>query len=165
MAPTRGGDGTQREKAVNRRLRRARFRWENRPVAAAEALGRDTKETYVWRTFPNAAQVCRPVGRPPASVLCFRSHPCPFGACIKEAQLVSCTAGPVSYSKFAGRYVKRKACAAIAVCCALTGCRLHAVCAIVRAAACKSAQGLPCHADASSDRLKTIARPAFRPDF
>lgn len=48
------------EKAVNRRLRRARFRWENRSVREAEELGRGTNETYIWKPFRHAAQVLNP---------------------------------------------------------------------------------------------------------
>mmetsp|Transcript_4800 Transcript_4800/g.13790 ORF Transcript_4800/g.13790 Transcript_4800/m.13790 type:complete len:879 (+) Transcript_4800:326-2962(+) len=51
-----GWEDSSMEKAVNRRLQRARFRWENRSVKEAEELGRGTNETYIWKPFRHAAQ-------------------------------------------------------------------------------------------------------------
>lgn len=45
------------DEAVNARLTRARYRWENRRKEAAEHLGRGTNEIFEWKVFPDAAQV------------------------------------------------------------------------------------------------------------
>lgn len=50
-------------KAVDTRLKRARFHWENRRKEEAERLGRDTKETLEWKIFPDAVKV-RPLAPP-----------------------------------------------------------------------------------------------------
>lgn len=43
--------------AVNARLTRARFHWENRRKKAAKQLGRGTKEKLEWKIFPDAVKV------------------------------------------------------------------------------------------------------------
>lgn len=48
---------TQMAKAVDTRLKRARYHWENRRKKEAERLGRDTKETLEWKIFPDAVKV------------------------------------------------------------------------------------------------------------
>lgn len=48
---------TQMAKAVDTRLKRARYHWENRRKKEAERLGRDTKETLEWEIFPDAVKV------------------------------------------------------------------------------------------------------------